>query len=355
METRQTSKWLLKGRTHVFENYFGYVGDYIDNTCYIHFNMNGAPKKVAVPTQLKSLGDITDEIKNGYVHYAVNHFVVDHNTVLYTDSSWTQTQTSSVCYFLLPFDAAINTNIMCSTQPVVKGLITSQDLCGIKSINTIIAIRLSNELLKITDASTSQQRILAFSKFFQSNPLEILYTLSRQITYPLKDYSFDILMANNEITCTSRYTPTEFTVEYPVDVIINSNIDVQQIQALANQVAISKAAVEKIQEDLKQSLTQSNEQYTEILIINQNISTTLLTIQRIKEEVEALKTTAESAYSEINKIKIEIENMFVTVQSIQTNVSNAIHSHNTHGESHQDIREIINTIQASIIYDFGVF
>ena len=346
--TRQTSKWQLKGATYLENEVFHFVGDNINQETCLVFDVNGVQKTVAIPQPLKSLKEYYDEIKNGVVHYNIKKFEVNQYTVLTYDPSWLQTPDTAVCYCHLPYDARSNTPILCDKHDVINDMITRTQGCGVKVINKVLAIRLPVQDLGITIEDTQDEFLKKFNIYLTNNPFNVLYCLEQTNSFLLKDYAFDIQNSDNDITCQTQYEPSYFFVDYPVDVIINTTVNVKEVQKIAEEIKATKALIDEIKEDLDQKTSETTEQYHKIIEIQKVIEEQNKEINRLyKIIIESENNVAESI-QELNKMQETLLALAEEIKTISENIKNELNKHNQDETSHSDIRLIITQIQQDL-------
>lgn len=336
---KQTNEWQLKGATYKKGNAFYHVGDNINNQTELSFNVNGVLKTVTIPEPLKSLNSIYDEVKNGIVHYNTKTFIVDHTTVLFAESTWAQTDNTSICYCYMPYDVQANTPILCDKLGVISDMITKSEECGVKVVNKVLAIRLANEDLGILNADDSEAILKKFNAYLKENAFTVIYCLAQPISKLLEDYAFDIYSANNVITCSTQQDPSYFNVTYPIDVIINTTIDPKEMQALAAYVKEAKAAVDAIKTHLDSKSDVIDKQYETIKSLNTKIEKYAAEIEISHTFVSESKKDISAALETIKTLKTQTQALKEEVAAFVESIQSIVNQHNESVDSHADIRQ----------------
>lgn len=344
---RQTSKWQLKGQTYQEDNTFHFVGDLIEEKIQLVFDVNGVQKTVEVPKPLKSLKEHYDEIKNGVAHYNIGDFEVNQYTILSYDPSWLQTPETAVCYCHLPYDARSNTPILCDKLDVISDMITRSQGCGVKVINKVLAIRLPIETLGIETDDTPEIFLGKFTNYLQDNPFRVLYCLDQTENKLLENYAFDIQSANNNITCETLYKPSYFNIEYPLDVIINSTVDLEEMQRIAEEVLESKKLIEEIKKEIDDKTSTTTDQYNKILEIQKLVQEQSEKIDKIYETVTSSQEEVQQALKQVNQLKEEITALVEEIRVLADEIKGALDTHNQDALSHPDIRAMITESSGS--------
>lgn len=339
-QSTQTNEWQLKGATYQANQTFHYVGDYNeDQRWFLNFNVNGVIKLINIPEPLKAIANTYDEIINGVVHYNTKIFTVTHTTVLFLDASWIQDKETVICYCYMPYDVQSNTPILCDKLDVISGMITKINICGVKVINKVLAIRLPRTLLEVSQEADKETILRQFNSYLRENPLTIIYCLAQSDSQLLEDYSFDIQPANNTITCNTQYPPNYFNVTYPLDVIINTTVDVKEVQALVSEVRETKQTIDAIQGDLSQKSETVGENYQTIQGLYQKIEGYETSINEMHQTITTSQEEVAASLETVQTLKSEIETWGEETKQNAGQVKQAVQSHNEAQDSHQDIRQ----------------